>query len=140
VFDTAGTCLTSVKMSIDTRELLTQLIDRASLAISTALDIVKDVCALPPQFSLPNIVPQHGKLVDSDLLPSNRELSPKFAPHVIISPEIEPKNTEMHISHFELDETISNLSPESCANIVDFVIGEADHLIFPPLKRHKSRD
>ena len=56
----------------------------------------------------------------------------------LVSPEVEPKREQPVVSLFQLDETISNLSPQRCANIVDFVIGEVDHIIFTPFKRHKS--
>jgi hypothetical protein len=56
----------------------------------------------------------------------------------VVSPEITCKRKELDVSSFQLDDTVENLSPESCANIVDFVIGEVDHIIFPPLKRLKK--
>lgn len=135
-FDSSGKLLTSVEVKIDTHELLAQLIDRASLVMSSVLDIVRAVCALPSQFpQAPLPEHDHGDSVMPPPKPVAVQVSGQF---VVVSPEVEPKRVEPTVTPFQLDETISNLSPESCANIIDFVIGEVDHIIFPPLKRHKS--
>lgn len=135
-FDSNEQLLTSVEIEIDTHELLAQLINRASLVMSRALDIVQAVCALPPQFPQAPL-PQHDH--DECEMPPPKPVPVQVSEQLaLVSPDVEPKRLEPTVSHFQLDETISNLSAESCANIVDFVISEVDHIIFPPWKKHKS--
>ena len=98
--------------------------------MTKALEIVRGLCALAPRFPP---VPLPDFKVASDI-PFAPQVSEKRA---LVSPDVEPTREEPLVSSFQLDDTIDNLSPESCANIVDFVIGEVDHIIFPPLKRRK---
>ena len=135
-FDSHNQLLTSVEVLIDTHELLAQLIDRASMVMSKALDIVRAVCALGPQFP-PAPLPKHDL---SELqVPMPKHIACQTSDQrAMVSPEVEPKLEQPEVTLFLLDETISNLSPQRCANIVDFVIGEVDHIFFPPPKRRKT--
>lgn len=105
--------------------------------MTKALGIVRAVCALAPQFPTAPL-PQHPQQPVSQVPPPKPPACQVSDQRALISPEVEPKREQPVVSLFQLDEAISNLTPERCANIVDFVIGEVDHIIFPPLKRHKT--
>lgn len=136
-FDADGKMLTRVHVEVDTHELLAQLIDRASLVMSVALDIVVAVSALPPHVP-PAPLPKHEQPLDHPK-PKPVEAQVSLA---IVSPEMSTNSSKRGCEPppLELEETSTteDLSPESCANIVDFVIGEVNHIIFPPLKRLKT--
>lgn len=131
--------LVHVEIEVDTHELLAKLIDRASLVMSTALDIVTAVCGLPPQFPRAPL-PKHQKSEAFAAMPPPKPVAVQVSNQLaVVSPEIScTKRKELPVSPFQLDETVENLSPESCANIVDFVIGEVNHIMFPPFKRLKK--
>jgi hypothetical protein len=138
VFDKDERLISTVEVDIDTHELLAVLIDRASFIMSKALDNVREVCALPPE--LPQApLPKHYSSADMMPPPPVRvQVSAKNL--AVVSPDIVPQRKEpIVVEPLELDEmkAISELTPESCANIVDFVIGDVDHIIFPPFKKLK---
>lgn len=138
-FNTTG-ALIQVEIEVETHQLLTKLIDRASLVMSTALDIVTAVCALPPQFPRAPL-PKHES--EAAAVPPPKPVPVQVSSQLaVVSPDITwdvtCKRKGHTVSPFQLDETVDNLSLECCANIVDFVIGEVDHIIFPPLKRLKK--
>lgn len=125
--------LAHVEIQVDTHKLLAKLIDRASLVMSSALEIVTAVCALPPRFPRAPL-PKHDS--EAAKMPPPKPVAVQVSNQLaVVSPEITCKQKEFDVSSFQLDDTVENLSPESCANIVDFVISE---VIFPPLKRFKT--
>eukprot|EP00545_Synedropsis_sp_CCMP1620_P007392 CAMPEP_0119014984 /NCGR_PEP_ID=MMETSP1176-20130426/10493_1 /TAXON_ID=265551 /ORGANISM="Synedropsis recta cf, Strain CCMP1620" /LENGTH=414 /DNA_ID=CAMNT_0006968241 /DNA_START=72 /DNA_END=1316 /DNA_ORIENTATION=+ len=137
-FNATG-ALVHVQIEVETHHLLAKLIDRASLVMSTALDIVTAVCALPPQFPRAPL-PKHDS--EAAAMPPPKPVPVQVSNQLtaVVSPDITCcKRKEHTVSSFQLDQqAVDDLSPESCANIVDFVIGEVNDITFPPLKRLKN--
>jgi len=134
-FDDDAQLLHQVHIEVDTHRLLTDLVDRASLIISKALESVRVATANKSNG------PQELDAKDKNTSPRSimkRETIPdEGSAFALVSPDIAPKPGELGIEPLRLNKgsTIDKLSPQKCANIVDFVIGE---VTFPKFKKRRT--
>jgi len=133
-FDNDAKLLHQVDVEVDTHELLTDLVERASLIISKALESVRIATTIKPIGSQ-----EHHTKDESTTLRSivkAEKITGANSPSALVSPDIAPKHGEIGIEPLQLNKgsSIDKLSPQKCANIVDFVIGE---VTFPKFKKRR---
>lgn len=134
--------LHKVIVEVDTHKLLSDLVDRASIVMSKAVDSVLAANTFPSNVSkalLPkNVYENILATFKTEAIPSQHSAMR------LVSPDIAPKLVEPGVEPFQLDEeaAIDKLSPQKCANIVDFVIGEVswreDDIAFPKFKKQRT--
>mmetsp|Transcript_248 Transcript_248/g.602 ORF Transcript_248/g.602 Transcript_248/m.602 type:complete len:128 (+) Transcript_248:552-935(+) len=125
---------------MDTHALLSQLVDHAATVMKHVVDNVMTVCTLPPHVMVPPPAPQVPKDTQQREPRDLRVVSPELASsyQFMLPPPacVEPLNLD-HDDDDNSETDTSSLSPESCANIVDFVIGEVNQDLIRPTKRVK---
>lgn len=124
-----------VDIEVDTHRLLTDLVDRASLIISKAVEGVRVAAAIKPNVTKELHSDDHHTSPRSTV--KREAIQGESSAFALVSPDIAPKPGELGIEPLLLnkDSTIDKLSPQKCANIVDFVIGE---VTFPKFKKRRT--
>eukprot|EP00541_Cyclophora_tenuis_P008771 CAMPEP_0116567832 /NCGR_PEP_ID=MMETSP0397-20121206/15245_1 /TAXON_ID=216820 /ORGANISM="Cyclophora tenuis, Strain ECT3854" /LENGTH=423 /DNA_ID=CAMNT_0004094905 /DNA_START=18 /DNA_END=1289 /DNA_ORIENTATION=+ len=149
--DPESNLLIDVRMEIDTHELLSQLMHHAGQVMTIVVNNVKQVCTLPPHVPPAPPLPDTGSSSSSSSEAKGNKVPTKSVrfKHLqdlrVVSPDHNSSRKHPYVPPLDLDASAAGddetdtslLSPQSCANIVDFVIGEVNQDLIRPPKRAK---
>ena len=137
--DKGSTLLKSVRLELDTKQLMSAMVNGAARVSSIALDHVNDSSCrhvAAAMLSLKNALPEKRSKPSQDLI------LPVVSPDHCMT-MLPPNGPTPLTLDEEDDDNGPDLTPECCASIVDDCFGEikdCDLMLSPPTKRMRMED